>query len=46
MIFNLNATSDALSVAGGVTKNFAGVVGLSLESLNSVSTSNLGVFFC
>jgi flagellin len=42
--FNLNATSDALSTTGGVTKNFAGVVGLSLESLNSVSTSDLGVF--
>lgn len=33
--FNLNATS---------TSNFAGVTGLSLSSLNSVSSTNLGVF--
>jgi flagellin len=42
--FNLNATNDALSTVGGVTHNFGGVKGLSLESLNSVSASSLGVF--
>ncbi len=42
--FNLNATSSALSSAGGVTGNFGGVAGLSLESLNSISTSDLGIF--
>lgn len=41
--FNLNATSAATSPAGHAT-NFAGVSGLDLESLNSVSDSNLGVF--
>ncbi len=41
--FNLNATSAATSPAGHTT-NFAGVSGLDLESLNSVSDSNLGVF--
>lgn len=42
--FNLNATSAAQSSSGGVTSNFAGVAGLSLESLNSVSETNLGIF--
>jgi flagellin len=42
--FNLNATNDALAQVGGVTSNFAGVAGLSLESLNSISTSDLGIF--
>ena len=42
--FNLNATSAALASVGGVTSNFAGVAGLSLESLNSITTSNLGIF--
>lgn len=42
--FNLNATSGASSSVGGVSLNFGGVSGLSLESLNSVSSSNLGVF--
>lgn len=42
--FNLNATSSASSAVGGATLNFGGVTGLSLESLNSVTTSNLGVF--
>lgn len=41
--FNLNATSAAISPAGHAT-NFAGVSGLDLESLNSVSESNLGIF--
>ncbi|MCX7908919.1 MAG: flagellin [Ignavibacteria bacterium] len=41
--FNLNATSSATSPAGLAT-SFAGVSGLSLESLNSVSESNLGIF--
>lgn len=41
--FNLNATSAATSPAGRAT-NFAGVSGLDLESLNSVSESNLGIF--
>jgi flagellin len=42
--FNLNATSDASTTVGGASLNFAGVSGLSLESLDSVSSSNLGVF--
>lgn len=42
--FNLNATSDALASAGGVAANFAGVSGLSLESLNSINDSDLGIF--
>ncbi|HRP02019.1 MAG TPA: flagellin [Candidatus Kapabacteria bacterium] len=42
--FNLNATDDALASAGGVTSNFAGVGGLSLQSLNEVSTTDLGIF--
>lgn len=41
--FNLNATSAAISPAG-FTTNFAGVSGLSLESLNNVSETNLGIF--
>ncbi|MEJ5286933.1 hypothetical protein D9V84_02950 [Bacteroidetes/Chlorobi group bacterium Naka2016] len=41
--FNLNAISGATSPAGHAT-NFAGVSGLDLESLNSVSESNLGIF--
>lgn len=41
--FNLNATNGA-TAAGGYSKDFAGISGLSLESLNSVSTSDLGVF--
>jgi len=42
--FNLNATNAALTSAGGATANFGGVAGLSLESLNSVSDSDLGIF--
>ncbi|MBE2219468.1 MAG: flagellin [Desulfobulbaceae bacterium] len=42
--FNLNATSDALAAVGGVTSNFAGVEGLTLEDLDSISTSDLGIF--
>jgi len=42
--FNLNSTSAALASAGGVTNIFAGVTGLSLEALNNVSQSNLGIF--
>ena len=42
--FNLNATNAALSTAGGVTSNFAGVGGLSLESLNSVDETDIGIF--
>lgn len=41
--FNLNATNAATSPAGHAT-NFAGVSGLDLESLNSVSETDLGVF--
>lgn len=41
--FNLNATSAAISPAGHAT-DFAGVSGLDLESLNSVSESDLGIF--
>ncbi|MCO5252692.1 MAG: flagellin, partial [Candidatus Kapabacteria bacterium] len=42
--FNLNATSDALASAGGVTSNFAGVQGLTLEDLDSITTDDLGIF--
>jgi flagellin len=42
--FNLNATSAALASAGGVTSNFAGVENLSLESLNEINASDLGIF--
>jgi flagellin len=41
--FNLNATTAAVSPAG-FTTNFAGVSGLSLQSLNDVSETNLGIF--
>lgn len=41
--FNLNATSAAVSPAG-FTTDFAGVSGLSLQSLNDVSETNLGIF--
>ncbi len=41
--FNLNATSAAISPAG-FTTDFAGVNGLSLESLNNVSETDLGIF--
>jgi flagellin len=46
-VFDLNATSEATAVRGGVSgaaRNFAGVAGLNLEDLNSVSVSNLGIF--
>ncbi len=46
-IFDLNATSEATAVRGtttGAATNFAGVAGLNLEDLNSVSASNLGIF--
>lgn len=46
-VFDLNATSEATAVRGGVSgaaSNFAGVAGLNLEDLNSVSVSNLGIF--
>lgn len=39
--FDLNATSDSKI---GVAANFAGVTGLSLESLNSISSTDLGIF--
>lgn len=42
--FNLNATNAALASAGGVTSNFAGVENLSLESLNEISSTDLGIF--
>jgi flagellin len=41
--FNLNALGEAKST-GGATPNFAGVLGLNLESLNAVSSSDLGIF--
>lgn len=41
--FNLNATSDA-TATGGNTSVFAGVSGFNLESLNNVSSTNLGIF--
>lgn len=41
--FNLNATSAA-TAPGGLTTSFAGVSGLSLESLDDVSATNLGIF--
>ncbi|MCX7879314.1 MAG: flagellin [Ignavibacteria bacterium] len=41
--FNLNATNAAVSPAG-FTTSFAGVPGLSLQSLNDVSETNLGIF--
>ncbi len=39
--FNLNATASARA---GVTSTFAGVEGLNLEALNSVSADELGIF--
>ena len=39
--FNLNAIASAKA---GHTSDFAGVTGLDLESLNSVTDSNLGIF--
>ena len=44
--FNLNATKAALnsSGAGAISSNFAGVAGLSLESLDYVSNTDLGIF--
>ncbi len=44
--FNLNATKAAVnsSGAGAVATNFAGVAGLSLEALDSVSNTDLGIF--
>jgi flagellin len=41
--FNLNATNAAVSPAG-FTTDFAGVSGLSLQSLNEVSETDLGIF--
>ncbi len=41
--FNLNATTAAISPAG-FTTNFAGVSGLSLQSLDLVSETDLGIF--
>jgi flagellin len=41
--FNLNATTAAVSPAG-FTTDFAGVSGLSLQSLNEVSETDLGIF--
>ncbi len=41
--FNLNATSGA-TAPGGNTSVFAGITGLNLESLNSVSETDLGIF--
>ncbi|MFP4527910.1 MAG: flagellin [Candidatus Kapaibacterium sp.] len=44
--FDLNATEAATNAsgAGAVATNFAGVTGLSLEALDDVSASNLGIF--
>lgn len=45
--FNLNATNEAVdnaSGAGAVAANFAGVTGLNLQDLNSVSENDLGIF--
>ncbi len=44
--FDLNATNDATNAngAGAMTTNFAGVTGLSLESLNSITADSLGIF--
>lgn len=44
--FDLNATSAATNAggAGATAGSFAGVTGLSLESLNLISTSDLGIF--
>ena len=46
-IFDLNATNEAIAVRGtttGAATSFAGVAGLNLEDLNSVSASDLGIF--
>ncbi|MEJ5245502.1 MAG: flagellin [Bacteroidota bacterium] len=46
-IFDLNATNEAIAVRGtttGAATSFAGVAGLNLEDLNSVSASSLGIF--
>jgi len=44
--FDLNATAEATNPggAGAVATTFAGVAGLSLESLNEVSETDLGIF--
>jgi len=44
--FNLNATDAAAysAGAGAVATNFAGVSGLSLQCLNDISNTNLGIF--
>lgn len=42
--FNLNATAAALKENGGASRNFAGVEGLTLESLREVNGDNLGIF--
>lgn len=44
--FNLNATNDATNAsgAGAVATSFAGVTGLNLQDLNSVSATDLGIF--
>jgi flagellin len=44
--FDLNATDAATNASGSgsVADNFAGVTGLSLEALDSVSASDLGIF--
>jgi flagellin len=41
--FNLNATNGA-TAPGGNTNIFAGITGLNLENLNSVSETDLGIF--
>lgn len=42
--FDLNAIGSSNSSGIGTTSNFAGVSGLNLESLNSVSSTDLGIF--
>jgi flagellin len=42
--FNLNAIGPAKTSLEGSTVNFAGVIGLNLESLNAVSSNDLGIF--
>lgn len=44
--FNLNATNDATNAsgAGAVATSFAGVTGLNLQDLDSVTSTNLGIF--
>lgn len=41
--FSLNATTAAIA-PGGNTSNFAGVTGLNLQSLDEVTSSDLGIF--